>query len=103
MVIYLAPPAFASGAPSRGRVRLLPEIIPTPAGAEGESRADNPFSLFCLAPRRVYLAPSVTLGAVSSYLAISPLPPSAEASGGGIFSATLSVGGSFGYPPPSFS
>ena len=33
-----------------------------------------PRLLFCLAPDWVCLAPSVTLGAVSSYLAISPLP-----------------------------
>lgn len=48
--------------------------------------------LFCLAPHGVFPAPSVTLGAVSSYLAISPLPFFAlRASKGGIFSATLSV------------
>ena len=32
------------------------------------------FTLFCLAPHGVCPAPSVTLGAVSSYLAFSPLP-----------------------------
>lgn len=38
-------------------------------------RTGRPFSLLCLAPRGVCPAPSITLGAVSSYLAFSPLPP----------------------------
>jgi len=36
-------------------------------------------SLFDLSARKVYPAPDVSTGAVSSYLTISPLPPQAEA------------------------
>ena len=59
--------------------------------AEAELRPGGPLLLFCLAPRGVYPASFLTVGAVSSYLTFSPLPPSAEAAKGGIFSATLSV------------
>ena len=31
--------------------------------------------LFDLSTRKVYLAPDITIGAVSSYLTFSPLPP----------------------------
>ena len=40
---------------------------------------------------------------MSSYLAISPLLLSAEAKRSGLFSATLSVNGSFRHPPPLVS
>jgi len=43
-----------------------------------------------LAPDGVCRAPVVTNGAVSSYLAVSPLPPSLAA-GGGLFSVALSL------------
>ena len=66
MAIYLA---RRSGLPPK-RVRLLPGVIPAEAVAGQATR----FPLFCLAPHGVFHAPSVTLGAVSSYLAISPLP-----------------------------
>lgn len=52
-------------------MRLIPGFIPQP---EPRGRTGGPFTLFCLAPHGVFPAPSVTLGAVSSYLAISPLP-----------------------------
>ena len=40
----------------------------------GRIRAGGPFPLLCLAPHGVYPAPFLAVGAVSSYLAISPLP-----------------------------
>ena len=46
--------------------------------------------LFCLAPRGVYHASSVTIGAVGSYPTISTLPVSLRTIGG-LFSAALSV------------
>ena len=57
----------------QSRPRLLPGNIPLT-----RNRAGNPFSLFCLAPHGVCLAPSVTLRAVGSYPAISPLPTPAK-------------------------
>ena len=61
--------------------------------------------LFCyvLHRERFFFAPVVTSGAVSSYLAISPLLLSAEAKRSGLFSATLSVNESFRYPSPLVS
>ena len=50
-----------------------------------------PSPLFGLAAGGVYHAGRVTTTAVSSYLAISPLPFSAKASKGGIFSVALSL------------
>ncbi len=47
--------------------------------------------------------PRLPKGAVSSYLAFSPLLLFAEAKKSGLFSATLSVDGSFHYPPPLVS
>ena len=64
-----SPLAKSPGGADRSRLRLLPGNIPL-----SRNRAGNPFSLFCLAPYGVCLAPSVTLGAVGSYPAISPLP-----------------------------
>jgi hypothetical protein len=52
-------------------------------------RSRRPLPLFCLAPHRVFRAPSVTLGAVGSYPAFSPLPRSCDQ--GGFISVTLSV------------
>ena len=46
-----------------------------------------PGSLFGLAPNGVYRAPSIALGAVSSYLTFSPLPGKP----GGLFSVALAV------------
>jgi hypothetical protein len=51
-----------------------------------------PVSLFGFAPGGVYPAFHVTMEAVSSYLAISPLPVSAQQTIGGIFSVALSSG-----------
>ena len=53
----------------------------------GDSSRAGTLPLFCLAPRGVYRASSVTFGAVGSYPTFSPLPPE----GGGLFSAALSV------------
>ena len=52
-------------------MRLVPGIILWP---KPQSRTGCPFSLFCLAPQGVCPATAVTRSAVSSYLAISPLP-----------------------------
>ena len=58
-------------------------------------RSRRPLPLFCLAPHRVFRAPSVALGAVGSYPAFSPLPALKTLLGtltmGGLFSVTLSV------------
>ena len=88
-IISLDTASRETAPPCRSRVRLIPGFIPRP---KPRGRTGGPFTLFCLAPHGVYPAPSVTLGAVSSYLAISPLPLVAQrAPKGGIFSATLSV------------
>ncbi len=65
------------------------------SGLPGKTGAgnSNALSLFGLAPCGVYPALTVSCQAVSSYLAISPLP--AEA--GGIFSVALSLFHSFPY------
>src|SRR5438477_4837062 len=47
--------------------------------------------LFCLAPHGVFPAVQITLCAVSSYLAFSPLPDLCCQRTGGVFSVTLSV------------
>src|SRR4051812_10155534 len=47
--------------------------------------------LFCLAPHGVFRASRIAPGAVSSYLAFSPLPALRCQRTGGIFSVTLSV------------
>jgi len=88
-IIYLAGLPWEKPPPRRSGVRLIPGHISRP---KPQNRTGCPFALLCLAPHGVYRAPSVTLGAVSSYLAISPLPLVAQrAPKGGIFSATLSV------------
>ena len=73
------------------RVRRYPGFRPTEVGL----RSRRPLPLFCLAPHRVFRAPSVTLGAVGSYPAFSPLPalnpPHGALTAGGLFSVTLSV------------
>ncbi len=56
--------------------------------------------LFCLAPRGVCRASSVTLGAVGSYPTISPLPLAETR--GGILSAALSVRVGLHRPGPRF-
>ena len=65
--------AKGPGGADQSQPRLLPGNIPLT-----RNRAGNPFSLFCLAPHGVCLAPSVTLRAVGSYPAISPLPTPAK-------------------------
>jgi len=60
-----------------GMVRLIP----------GDTNRAGTLPLLCLAPRGVYRASSVTLGAVGSYPTFSPLPTEV----GGLFSAALSV------------
>ena len=72
------------------------------AGAEAPAKpARRPFPLFCLAPREVFRAPNFTIRAVGSYPAISPLPAALRPAGG-VFSATLSVDGSFRLRLPRF-
>ena len=53
----------------------------------GDSNRAGTLPLLCLAPRGVYRASLVTLGAVGSYSTFSPLPTEV----GGLFSAALSV------------
>ena len=71
------------------------DVTRGPASPMVKHRSRRPLPLFCLAPHRVFRAPSVTLGAVGSYPAFSPLPPvnpSCEVlTAGGLFSVTLSV------------
>ena len=71
MVIYLTAP-FRTDSCLR-RMRLLPGVIHPAAFATGLA-ARRAFLLFCLAPRGVYLASFIAVGAVGSYPAISPLP-----------------------------
>gem|GEM_PF-3349268 len=71
MVIYLTTPFGAD--PCLRRMRLLPGVIHPAAFATGLT-ARRAFLLFCLAPRGVYLASFIAVGAVGSYPAISPLP-----------------------------
>ncbi len=115
MIIYLPAPvsratprrstsSFAKleldGPQARDRVRRYPRI-------------DGPavLPLFCLAPHGVFPASRITPRAVSSYLAISPLPERREATAsptfqrtGGVFSVTLSVTAipRFGTAAPAF-
>jgi len=65
------------------------DVTRGPARPLVELRSRRPLPLFCLAPHRVFRAPSVALGAVGSYPAFSPLPRSCDR--GGLFSVTLSV------------
>ena len=81
-------------------MRLIPGFIPWP---EPRGRTGDPFTLFCLAPHGVFPAPSVTLGAVSSYLAFSPLPVRSGEREGGIFSVTLSVAPPLRRSSPAFT
>ena len=71
------------------------DVTRGPASPMVKHRSRRPLPLFCLAPHRVFRAPSVALGAVGSYPAFSPLPsvnPSCEVlTAGGLFSVTLSV------------
>ena len=68
--------------------------LPIPSHALGHNRAGNSDpdymgrNIFGLSTRKVYHAPKVTFGAVSSYLAFSPLPRHGR---GGLFSVALSV------------
>jgi hypothetical protein len=78
--------------------RLIPGRCPGPFGPE---RAGGPSSLFCLAPHGVCRAPSITLGAVGSYPAVSPFPDGFPP--GGLLSATLSVTRSFRRRAPRLS
>ena len=73
MIIYLSgratgPPRLAATA------RLLPGVI----HPLRDLRPGGPFLLFCLAPHEVCRAPFLTVGAVGSYPAFSPLPPLAR-------------------------
>ncbi len=71
--------------------------LPLPTGSSGQPGAgtDALHPLFGLAPDGVCLAPHITAGTVSSYLAFSPLPATrgrANAVGGRYVSVALSVG-----------
>ena len=68
---------------------------------EVEQRSRRPLPLFCLAPHRVFRAPTIARRAVGSYPAFSPLPQACAR--GGIFSVTLSVEESFRPPSPVYS
>jgi len=66
-IISLGPPLPAGSSNQPAPRHLVGE----PSGPLGRKAARG---LFGLAPGGVYRAPSVTLGAVSSYLTVSPLP-----------------------------
>ena len=78
----------------------------SPVGGPGR----RPALLFCLAPRRVCRAPLLTLGAVGSYPAVSPLlsrlalaiARQSSARLSGLFSVTLSVAKNFRSARPCF-
>jgi len=97
-IISLRPPArgdrpwVPAGADADGATitRRLSVAGPLPV-QRGTGQA--PGLLFCLAPQKVYRAPSIALGAVGSYPAFSPLPGAFAP--GGIFSVTLSVAPGF--------
>jgi len=121
MIIYL--PAPVSRATHRRSISLFAKLeldgSRRPGPRATNPRIDGPavLPLFCLAPHGVFPASRITPRAVSSYLAISPLP---ERSGkltasptvshscqrtGGIFSVTLSVTATpnaFGAAVPAF-
>ncbi len=63
---------FSLAGDLREEMRLIPGGCPQRRSDADE--AGGLFLLFCLAPHGVYRAPSIALGAVSSYLAFSPLP-----------------------------
>ncbi len=68
---------------SKRHLSMIMRLIPKDPNRAGT------LPLLCLAPRGVYLALSVALQPVSSYLTLSPLPASEKA--GGLLSAALSV------------
>lgn len=69
-------------------IHLAPRLLEGSSDHTRGLRADHPTLLFGLAPGGVYHAPAITGEPVSSYLAISTLPPVYTA--GGIFSVALS-------------
>ncbi len=85
--------------PPRGVSRHACDRYPGRA-AIARHRTGGPASLFGLAPHGVYRAPEVTLRAVGSYPAFSPLPRGPCELRGGIFSVTLSIGRDFRPGPP---
>src|SRR5437762_1514013 len=93
MIIYLTHPAEAGRMPipqSRDMMRRYPRIKFGPAT----------LPLFCLAPHGVFRASRIASRAVSSYLALSPLPALKKEQlffqrTGGLFSVTLSVNPDF--------
>lgn len=87
---HLSCPGLAAGTAREGC-----DYYPEGPAFAGPGR--QPVLLFCLAPHGVYRAPSLTLGAVGFYPAISPLPR-----WGGIFSVTLSVAAGLRPPRPCF-
>ena len=92
MAIISLPGTFVPGAVAGFRQTLGCDYYP---GASAFAAGQAPCSLFCLAPQKVYRAPDLTIRAVGSYPAFSPLPEMRERTPGGLFSVTLSVDPSF--------
>ena len=84
----LSSTAIHLGRPLPDASRNLPEGR---CGNAPMVRSHRPF-LFGFAPGGVYPAVPVARDAVRSYRTLSPLPPFAEASGGGLLSVALSLG-----------
>ena len=70
------------GRPLPAQDATITRSYPSPCG---DLRPGGPFLLFCLAPHGVCRASFLTVGAVGSYPAVSPLPSFALASCGGRF------------------
>ncbi len=88
----VAPDGHSSGTPVARRLEQ-----PTRTAGSGHRSRECPApSLFGLAPGGVCRAATVAGRAVRSYRTVSPLPASAEADTGGLFSVALSLGS----PPP---
>ena len=97
MIISLIGPFEPMPAP-KSVMQRDPELNPPK-----RTRAGGPFLLFRLAPHGVYRAPFLADRPVSFYLAFSPVPNSAEALSGGLFSVTLSVAQPFQVEHPRSS
>jgi hypothetical protein len=83
----------------RGENHLSQQPVPGTRSAVRNRNGQFQGPLFGLAPDGVFRASALTLGAVGSYPAFSPLPPipsQRPGADGGLFSVALSVGTSYG-------
>src|SRR5262249_45763415 len=93
-------PNFVYPAKRRGENHLSQQ--PVPGTRSAVRNRNGPFQgpLFGLAPDGVFRASALTLGAVGSYPAFSPLPPNQRLGvDGGLFSVAPSVGTPYGVTP----